>query len=352
MSASDPAIDPEIRGLRPLVARPANPRLPWLFGIVAAISAGALFAALEARRATLASPAISSQAASVDGVAIAPPPPLAIPADYVLAGARPVQAPQNALTQPVTAPAMPRQARGYALPPSYAPSLPPQPYLLPPVSPPPPSPAFAYQASPRPAAPPADGSKTGAGERVQAERFANPSTTVPQGSIVQVVLETALDSTRAGFARAIVSRDVSGFDGSRVLIPKGSKLFGEYAADVNHGQNRALIQWHRLMRPDGSLIDMNSPSADPLGRAGVKGKVNSHFFARFGGAILQSVLDIGVQVAARKASGDSIILFPTTQVTDGMIQRPADIKPTLKVRQGTSVSVFVARDLDFSAVEH
>lgn len=187
--------------------------------------------------------------------------------------------------------------------------------------------------------------------RARASRFIGPSTTVPQGTVIQAVLETALDSNHPGFTRAVVSRDVSSFDGTRVLIPKGSKLFGEYKADINLGQNRALIQWRRLTRPDGTIIDVDSPTADALGRAGVRGKVDTHFFQRFAGAILQSVLDIGVQVAEREASGETVILaLPNgAQMAPTVNQEP--IRPTIRVRQGASVSVFVARDLDFSDVE-
>ena len=67
-----------------------------------------------------------------------------------------------------------------------------------------------------------------AGTRTRAGVLANRATTVAQGTLIPAVLETALDSTRPGLARAIVSRDVRGFDGSRVLIPRGSRLIGEY----------------------------------------------------------------------------------------------------------------------------
>lgn len=214
----------------------------------------------------------------------------------------------------------------------------------------PPAPAYVYQipvARPSPAV----NEDEKAGARVSATRLTNPVTTVPQGAIIQAVLETALDSTRPGFVRAVVSRDVLSFDGSRVLIQRGSKLFGEYKADLASGQNRALIQWHRLTRPDGVIIDIDSPSADPLGRAGVKGKVNSHFFARFGSAILQSFLDVGVQLAARKATGDTIIVGLPGSAPQVTVTKQEDVRPTLAVKEGTSVSVFVGRDLDFTDVE-
>lgn len=187
-------------------------------------------------------------------------------------------------------------------------------------------------------------------DRVRASRLTNPSVTVPQGTVIPAVLETALDSTRPGGARALVQRDVHSFDGSRILIPRGSRLYGTYEAGINPGEKRALVQWTRLLRPDGVTIALDSPSSDPLGRAGIEGDVNSRFFARFGGAILQSVLDIGVGVATRKATDGVIVALPgSTQNVTAQTQSQA--RPVLKVDQGTSVSVFVARDLDFSTVE-
>jgi type IV secretion system protein VirB10 len=189
-------------------------------------------------------------------------------------------------------------------------------------------------------------------ERVSASRVVNPSMTVPKGTIVAAVLETALDSSRAGGVRAIVSRDVRSFDGSRVLIPRGSRLYGEYAADVSAGQKRAMIEWHRLLRPDGVTIELASPSADPLGRAGVEGKVHSNFFARFGGAILQSVLDMGVALATGAVT-DNAVIVNVPQSTQQVVGQalPPPPQPRISIDQGTSVSVFVARDLDFSTVD-
>ncbi len=194
-------------------------------------------------------------------------------------------------------------------------------------------------------------SDTAGPARVNASRFVNPSRTIPQGTVIPAVLETALDSTRPGGVRALVQRDVHAFDGSRALVPRGSRIYGEYDAQLQRGQNRALIRWTRLIRPDGVTIALDSPASDPLGRAGVKGKVDSKFFQRFGSAILQSVLDIGVGVATREMSDGVIVALPGS--TQNVAPRVAEgeIQPTLKVRHGTSVSVFVARDLDFSSVE-
>jgi len=187
-------------------------------------------------------------------------------------------------------------------------------------------------------------------KRVMADRFKNPSRTVPKGTVIPAVLETALDSTRPGGVRALVQRNVKSFDGTRILIQRGSRLYGEYDADLEQGQKRAKIQWTRLIRPDGVTIALDSPASDPLGRAGVKGKVDSKFLQRFGGAILQSFLDLGVNLASREVSDQVVVALPgATQ--NVQVQGQDSVRPTLKVKHGTSVSVFVARDLDFSTVD-
>ena len=188
--------------------------------------------------------------------------------------------------------------------------------------------------------------------RARASVIANRAMTVPQGTLIPAVLETGFDSTRPGFARALVQRDVHGFDGTQVLIPRGSRLIGEYSAEVAQGQSRAMIAWTRLIRPDGVSIAIRSPAADPVGRGGIKAKVNSHFLTRFAGAILQSALDVGVNLATRRADTSVIVAAPGSlnNATNGIL-RQNQVAPTLTVAPGKSISVFVARDLDFSDTE-
>ncbi len=226
-------------------------------------------------------------------------------------------------------------------------SLPPPPAIVP-VSRPN-QPQVVFEAPPRSNTETAMLNNDAREDRVSAGRLKNPSYTIPQGTVIQAVLETGLDSTRAGGVRALVQRDVSSFDGTRVLIPRGSRLYGEYDANLQAGQNRALVQWIRLIRPDGVTIALDSPSSDPLGRAGIRGRVDSKFLERFGGALLQSVLDIGVGLAFSEATDGVIVSLPGSTPSIPITQ-PQAIQPTLKVRHGTSVSVFVARDLDFASV--
>lgn len=177
------------------------------------------------------------------------------------------------------------------------------------------------------------------------------ATTVPQGTLIPAVLETAFNSTGSGFARALVQRDVYGFDGSRVLIPRGSRLIGEYKSETVQGQKRAFVTWTRLIRPDGVTIAIGSPTTDPVGVGGVRAKVDSHFFERFAGSILQTAMLIGGNLAARSVGDSVVVALPGSFPGTGAATPATQIPPTLSVRQGTSISVFVARDLDFTAVE-
>jgi type IV secretion system protein VirB10 len=188
------------------------------------------------------------------------------------------------------------------------------------------------------------------GTRSRAGVLANRTTTVPQGTLIPAVMETAFNSTRPGLARAIVSRDVRGFDGTRVLIPRGSRLIGEYRSDVAPGQRRALVTWARLIRPDGVTIAIGSPATDPLGRGGIRANVNNHFFERFAGALLRSTVDVGLTLAAGAANAP-VILVPGSLGGRGPEIQPTQVTPTLTVPAGASISVFVARDLDFTSVE-
>jgi type IV secretion system protein VirB10 len=189
-------------------------------------------------------------------------------------------------------------------------------------------------------------------DRVRASAMTNLGAVVPQGAIVPAVLETALNSDLPGFARAVVSRDVRGFDGSRVLIPRGSRLVGQYKNGVSQGQSRAFLIWTRLIRPDGVSIQIGSPATDTLGRAGLTGSVDRHFFEVFGGAFLLSVINSGTESLFR-SSGNQIYVNSSQEaigLAAASVVTPPTIPPTIKVAQGEPVRVFVARDLDFSMV--
>lgn len=338
------------RNIAPKITLPRPGLSGWAIFAGAFFLGVLLFGVLEARRQAGSAPSIMTPSQSRFEFSDAPP--LDIPADY-----GPPSGPKTAFRVQAEA-QQPDPPRMLPVPPTQN-YRSPEPLVVNPVENIPPvrtsqGSALVLDNS---IAPPANAAQdlskaagpSGNTDRVRAARIANRSTTVPQGTLIKAVLETALNSTNPGFARAIVSRNVYGFDGSQILIPRGSRLIGEYRSEVSPGQNRALINWTRLIRPDGVTIAIGSPATDPVGRGGVRAKVDTHFFERFSAAIFQSALDIGVNVASRQADGTVIITPPNAQ--GASVAQTNQITPTLKVKPGASVSVFVARDLDFTDVD-
>ena len=192
---------------------------------------------------------------------------------------------------------------------------------------------------------------SGEPERSRATLLRNTQQTIPQGAMIPGVLETALNSDLPGYTRAVVSRDVRGFDGQVVLVPRGSRVIGQYKSALSQGQSRAFVIWTRIIRPDGASIQIASSGTDPLGRAGLEGTVDRHFFERFGGAVLLSVINTGVASLARTPSTQVVIGSNSEASALGAsVTQPTAISPTIKVPQGTPIRIFVARDLDFSPV--
>jgi type IV secretion system protein VirB10 len=185
-------------------------------------------------------------------------------------------------------------------------------------------------------------------------RIANASSVVPTGTLILAVLETPVDTSRPGLARAIVSKDARSFDGRRVLIPRGSRLIGEYDAEVRTGQEKVLVNWTQLVRPDGVTIRLNSPAADAMGGAGVPGQVDTFFFQRFSNAVLQTALTVATNPATWTNNASVIVGIPAVGANSGSAvagqgglvgQTP---QPRIKIKQGAAFNVFVARDLDFA----
>ena len=187
------------------------------------------------------------------------------------------------------------------------------------------------------------------GAPAQATPMTNPSTTVTQGTLIPAILETAIDTDVPGFVRAVVSEDVRSFDGTRILVPRSSRLVGQYQSGLQGGQKRAFVIWTRLIRPDGASVNLASPAVGFDGTTGLEGDVNSNFFRRFGSALLLSVVDGLTAVAS---GGASVVLGGGSSAAAAAIEQDGQIGPTVRVRQGEPIRVFTSRDLDFSRVQN
>lgn len=186
----------------------------------------------------------------------------------------------------------------------------------------------------------------------RAEVIVNPSHTVVQGTMIQAVLETAMDSTLPGVIRAVVSEDVHSFDGTRILIPRGAQLIGRYRSEVSLAQSRVMVGWDRIILPDNQSIRISAFGGDELGRSGMTGDVDSRFGQRFGSAALISLIGAAPAVAAASISDETTSDTASDVATDlrdasrSVMQDYLSIPPVIRVPQGARITVMVDRDLE------
>jgi type IV secretion system protein VirB10 len=177
---------------------------------------------------------------------------------------------------------------------------------------------------------------------------------LPKGAFLDCTLETAIDSTLPGMTTCVMATDTFGVDGEVVLLERGTKLVGETRGQVQQGSARVFVLWNEARTPAGVIVPLASPGADELGRSGLPGTVDRHFWERFGAAMLVSVIDGAIQAAVQSSRGNSgtVIVNPsaTQDVMTEVLKGTINIPPTVVKHQGDRIQVLVARDLDFRSV--
>lgn len=179
-----------------------------------------------------------------------------------------------------------------------------------------------------------------------------------QGAMIDCVQQTKFVSAQAGMITCYATREVRSASGRVVLIDPGTIFVGYQQSVLAHGQPRIGIVWSRLETPEGVVVHLDSPGTGALGEAGLDGEIDTHFAARFGGAIMISLIgDIGNWLS-RQGSGSSnegSIRFDNSsdaaqQAITTVLDNTINIPPTLYRNQGGRIGIYVARDLDFSSV--
>ncbi|MEO3415896.1 TrbI/VirB10 family protein [Roseovarius sp. CAU 1744] len=185
----------------------------------------------------------------------------------------------------------------------------------------------------------------------EAARMDQPERTLAQGSVIQAALQTAINSDLPGNVVAVVTEPVHAFSGDAVLIPRGSRLFGQYRSGIETNQKRILVLWTRILTPDGTSMQIASVGGDQLGRSGLTGLVDTKFDERFGGAALISIIGAAPAVAASSVQDDVTrdvleeIGSDLENATSSVIAEQVSISPTIYVDQGAMVTVLVDRDI-------
>jgi type IV secretion system protein VirB10 len=176
---------------------------------------------------------------------------------------------------------------------------------------------------------------------------------LPKGAFIDCTLETAISSALPGMTTCVTATDTFGADGNIVLLERGSKLVGETRGEVSQGKPRLFVLWTEARTPTGVVVPLASPGTDELGRSGLSGTIDRHWWLRFGTAILITVIDGAVQsLTESHGNGGTIVLNPSTSsdVATEVLRGTLDIPPTIDKAQGDRIEILVARDVDFRSV--
>lgn len=181
-----------------------------------------------------------------------------------------------------------------------------------------------------------------------------------KGTSIACTLETKIVTTLPGLTRCRVNKDVYSANGKALLIERGSSIVGEQTSALLQGQARVFILWTDVETPNGVKIAIDSPTAGQLGAAGQAADIDNHFWQRFGGAIMLSMIGdfsnaLSNRISAKSKENDVKITFEETQdaaekMAEIALQNSINIPPTGYINQGSLLNVMIARDVDFSDV--
>lgn len=176
------------------------------------------------------------------------------------------------------------------------------------------------------------------------------------GTSMPCVLKTKIVTNYPAVVMCQLTKNVYSDDGKSVLIRSGALLQGEQTKVIKQGIGRVFVNWSTVK--DGNIsVRVDALGADGLGASGLPAWIDSHFWERFGGAIMLSFLNDSFAAAASHASNsnsDGVKVDNTRSTASNMaelaLENSINIPPTAYVNQGEILTVIVPRNVDFSSV--
>jgi type IV secretory pathway VirB10-like protein len=176
-----------------------------------------------------------------------------------------------------------------------------------------------------------------------------------EGTLIPAVLTNRLDGSAAGPVNCLVTSPVYDAAGQRVLIPAGARLLGRTTPVQSFGEARLAVAFHRLAMPNGTTYTLDRVvGLNQAGDTGLRDQVNQHYLATFGAASAVGLLSgLSQAFGARSVNGDAPAVVVAggagdanaqagTRLLDRFLNRP----PTITIREGHRVQVYLTADLD------
>lgn len=192
---------------------------------------------------------------------------------------------------------------------------------------------------------------------VRAYLLPDPTLMMTRGKVIPCTVVPAIDTTLTGTVTCVTAVDATSADNKVSLMDRGTYCVGKQGGGVMFGQRRVGIIWQRCETPQHVLVPLDSDAADSLGRPGISGEVDNHFWDRFGSAIALSLItDVGpyLVATAQRGNGNTTIAFPTItgpqEVMSEVLKSTVGIPSTITAPQASQVLIYLAGDIDFRDV--
>jgi type IV secretory pathway VirB10-like protein len=181
-----------------------------------------------------------------------------------------------------------------------------------------------------------------------------------EGTVIDTVLTNRLDGDSASPVNCLVTNPVYSHSGQQVLIPAGSRVLGETKAVRSVGESRLAVAFHRLIFPDGRTMSLDQfTGLNQVGDAALRDQVNQHYWATFGAASAIGVISglgqyLGTIGFGQGSSDRTIVIAggfgnATSEATAQVMNRFLNRLPTITIREGHRVKVYLTSDLDLPA---
>jgi type IV secretion system protein TrbI len=182
-----------------------------------------------------------------------------------------------------------------------------------------------------------------------------------EGTSIDTVLVNRLDGEFAGPLKVMVTNPVYSQDRQHLLIPEGTFILGDVQKVAGLGQKRLAVTFHRMLMPDGYSVDLDQfHGLDQAGSTGLKDKVNNHYVEIFGASIALGVIS-GAAEATNLNQGynesgteayKSGIASSLSQSSANVLDRFINIPPTITIREGHRIKVYITQDMLVPAYEN
>ena len=205
----------------------------------------------------------------------------------------------------------------------------------------------------------ADGRQERTPDRTDPIRAAGPLHTLLEGTFIDAVLTNRLDGSGTAPVNCLVTNPVYSHSGQHVLIPAGARVLGETRPVQALGETRLAVGFHRLLMPDGSTLRLDQfLGLNQIGDAGLRDKVNHHYWSTFGSAAAVGLISGLAQwigsAGYSGGTGDRTVIIAggadaASQASLQVMSRFLNRLPTVTIREGHRVKVYVTSDLQLPA---